>query len=99
MRDKEKYDLTINKAVGIFSKLVFNQHQPIIEGKTPEEVWSTSQQKLSTSCLIHNATRNKLVDFKDIHEYTSSYQAVFDKVVGFLIDNSHYTHKSTEMYF
>ena len=34
-----------------------------------------------------------------MHEYTSSYQAAFDKVVGLLTDTSHYTRQSTEMYF
>ncbi len=54
---------------------------------------------MSTSRLIHDATTKKLADFKDVHEYTSSYQAAFDKVVGLLTDSSHYTRKSTEMYF
>lgn len=38
MQDEEKYNLVISKAAGILSKLVSNQHQPIIESKTPEEV-------------------------------------------------------------
>ncbi len=38
IRDKEKYDLAMSKATGILSKIVSNQHQQIIEDKTPEEV-------------------------------------------------------------
>lgn len=31
---------------------------------------------MSMSRLIYNATTKKLEDFKDVHEYTSSYQVV-----------------------
>lgn len=105
MHDEEKYDLAMSKSAGILSKLVSDQHQPIIEGKTPEEVWNTLQERfqrinpMSTSRLIHHATTKKLSDFKDVHESTSSYQAAFDKVVGLLTDTPHYTWQSTEMYF
>lgn len=105
MHDEEKYDLAMSKSAGILSKLVSDQHQSIIEGKTPEEVWNTLQERfqriipMSTSRLIHDATTKKLSDFKDVHESTSSYQAAFDKVVGLLADTPHYTRQSTEMYF
>lgn len=95
MHDKEKYDLAMSKSAGIFSKLVSDQHQPIIEGKTPEEAWNNLQGRfqhinpMSTSRLIYNAITKKLADFKDVHKYTSSYQAAFDKVVGLLTDTSH----------
>lgn len=45
MHDEEKYDLAISKSAGILSKLVSDQHQPIIEGKTPEEAWNTLQER------------------------------------------------------
>lgn len=105
MHDEEKYDLAMSKSAGILSKLVSDQHQPIIEGKTPEEAWNILQERfqhinpMSISRLIYEATTKKLSEFKDVHEYTSSYQAAFDKVVGLLTETSHYTRKSTEMYF
>ena len=37
MYDEEKYDLAMSKAVGILSKIVSNQHQPIIESKSLQE--------------------------------------------------------------
>lgn len=37
IHNEEKYDLTMSKFVGILSKFVVDQHQPIIEDKTPEE--------------------------------------------------------------
>lgn len=87
----------MSKAVGIISKIVSDQHQPIIVTKTIEEVWSTFQQRfqyinlMSISRLIYNATMKKLADFKDVHKYNSSYQATFNKVVELLIDSSYYT--------
>lgn len=51
------------------------------------------------SCLIHDGTIQKLADFKNMHEYTSSYQAVFEKVFGLLIYSSHYICKNLEIYF
>lgn len=79
MHDEEKYDIAMSKSAGILSKLVSDQHQPIIEGKTPEEVWNTLQERfqrinpMSTSRLIHDVTTKKLSDFKDVHESTNSY--------------------------
>ena len=95
----------MSKSAGILSKLVSDQHQPIMEGKTPDEAWKALQERfqhinpMSTSRLIYEATTKKLSDFKDVHEYTSSYQAAFDKVVGLLTETSHNTQQSTEMYF
>lgn len=38
IQDEEKYNLAMSKATDILSKLVSNQHQSIIKGKTLEEV-------------------------------------------------------------
>lgn len=37
VHSEEKYDKAMSKASGIIAKLVADQHQPIIEGKTPQE--------------------------------------------------------------
>lgn len=105
MHDEEKYDLAMSKASGILSKIVSDQHQPIIEGKSPQEAWNTLQERfqhinpMSTSRIIYEATTKKLSDFKNVHEYTSHYQAAFDKVVSLLTETSSYTRQSIEMYF
>ena len=105
MHDEEKYDLAMSKAAGIISKLVADQHQPIIERKSPQEALNIFQERfqhinpMSTSRILYKATTKKLSDFKNVHEYTSRYQASFDKVVGLLTDTSPYTCQSTEMYF
>lgn len=42
--DKKKYNLTISKSIGILSKLISDQYQPIIKSKTPEEAWNALQE-------------------------------------------------------
>lgn len=97
MHDEEKYDLAMSKAAGIISKLVSDQHQPTIEGKSPQEAWNTLQERfqhinpMSTSRIIYEATTKKPSDFKNVHKYTSHHQAAFDKVVGLLTNTSSYT--------
>ncbi len=84
IHDEKKYDLARSKAAGIISKLVADQHQPIIEGKSSQEAWNILQERfqhinpMSTSRIIYEATTKKLFYFKNVHEYTSHYQAFFD---------------------
>ncbi len=54
---------------------------------------------MSTSRIIYDTTTKKLPDLKNVHEYTSHYQASFNKIVNLLTETSSYTCKSTEMYF
>ena len=95
----------MSKSVGILSKLVADQYQPIIEGRTLEETWNALQERfqhinpMSTSRLIHKATTKKLLDFKDIHKFTNSYQTAFDKVANLLTETTYYTWQSIEIYF
>lgn len=48
---------------------------------------------------MYEVTSRKLSEFKSVTEYTSSYQAAFDKVASLLADSSLYTRNSTEAYF
>lgn len=54
---------------------------------------------MNTSRIICNAITKKLLDFKNIYEYTSHYQASFNKVISPFIKTFFYTCKSTEIYF
>ena len=53
---------------------------------------------MSISRIIHKAITKKLFDFKNIHKYTSHYQASFDNITNLLNNNSSYICKSTEIY-
>ncbi len=105
IHNEEKYDLAMSKAAGTISKLVSDQHQPIIKGKSFQETWNILQERfqhinlMSTSHIIYEAINKKLPNFSNVHEYTSHYKADFDKVVGLLIDTSSNTHQSIEIYF
>lgn len=54
---------------------------------------------MNTSHLIYEATTKKLLDFKDINKFTSSYLAAFDKFAGLLTKTSLYTWQNIMMYF
>ena len=54
---------------------------------------------MRTSRIIYEATSQKLLEFKTVMEYTSSYQAAFDKVGSLLVDFSLYIRNSIEVYF
>lgn len=54
---------------------------------------------MSTLRIIYEVSVKKLSEFKDVQEYTSSYQAAFDKVAGLLVETSPYTRSSIEAYF
>lgn len=79
LQGEEKHHKAMNKAAGIISKLISDQHQPIIAGKTPQEAWIALQERfqhinpMSISQIIYNATTKKYSDFKNVHEYISHY--------------------------
>lgn len=54
---------------------------------------------MSTFQIIYKATSKKLSEFKEVKEYTSCYQAAFDKVADLLVKTSPYTCNSTKSYF
>lgn len=105
LHGEEKLDKTMSKVTSIISKLFSDQYQPIIEGKTPQEAWIALQKHfqhiklMSISWIIYNTTTQKLSNYKTMHEYTSHYQASFDKIVNFFIRTFSFTCKSTEIYF
>lgn len=46
---KEKYNKIMSKTASIISKLVSNQYQPIIKGKTPQKAWIAYKNASNTS--------------------------------------------------
>lgn len=52
---------------------------------------------MGLSRILHTASRKKMSDFKDVVEYTSSYQAAFDKITSLLKEDSNLIIKSAEM--
>lgn len=52
---------------------------------------------IGVSYILYTAFAKKISDFKDVVEYTSSYQAAFNKITSFLKDNLNLTIKSSKM--
>lgn len=59
----------------------------------------SAHRRYETSRIIYEATVKKLSEFKGVLEYTSSYQAAFDKVAGLLLETFPYTRSSIKAYF
>lgn len=54
---------------------------------------------MSILYFIYNIITKKLLDVKDVHKYTISYQTVFDIIISFFIDIFDYTYHNTKIYF
>ena len=55
---------------------------------------------MGTFRIIYEATTKKLLDFKDIHKLTSSYQAALNQVGNLMTKTfMYYTWQSLDMYF
>lgn len=52
---------------------------------------------MGISYILYTAFAKKISDYKDVIEYTSSYQAAFNKITSFLKDDSNLTIKSAKM--
>lgn len=91
------------KSKNIIHELVADAHHPILEGKTAQEMWNALEIRfqhispVGVSHKLHTASAKKMSDFKDVVDYTSSYQAAFDKITSLLKDDSNLTIKSVEM--
>lgn len=87
----------MSKIAKILSKILSNQHQLFIKGKSPHKAWNILQKRFqhtnlrSTSQIIYKATIKKLSDFKNIYKYISHYQAAFNKIISLLTKTSFYT--------
>lgn len=91
------------KSKSIIHKLVADAQHPIFEGKTAQEMWNALEIRfqhispMGVSRILHNASAKKMSDFNDVVEYTSSYQAAFDKITSLLKEDSNLTINSAEM--
>lgn len=66
---------------------------------TALEIRFPHNSPMGVSCILYTASAKKMWAFKDVIEYTSSYQAAFDKITSFLKENSNLTLKNAEILF
>ena len=99
----KEHRAAIKKGEGIIRKLVAYKHHPILEGKTAKEMWEALKERfqhvspISTPRKILETAKIKLSDCKDIHEYTSAYQAAYDHICSLTTANSDLTTKGAGM--
>lgn len=76
----KEHRAAIKKGEAVICKTVGHKHHPILEGKTPEQMWKILKERfqhvspMSISKKVLDATKIKLSDCKYIQEYTSAYQ-------------------------
>lgn len=70
-----------------------HKHYLILEGKNTQEIWTTLKDcfqyvfSISTSRILLKMAKNKLLDQKNIYEYTSTYQAAYDQICDLTTEN------------
>lgn len=93
--------MTKNKC--IIYKLVLNTKYLILEGEKAQEIWNTLEiwfqhiLSIGISRILQTTSSKKMLEFKDIINYTSSYQAIFNKITTLIKEDSNLTIKSAEI--
>ncbi len=103
LNEGEKYEKVTAQSKSIIHELVTDAHHPILENKIAQEIWNALEiqfqhiSPMGVSRILHTASAKKMSDFKVVVEYTSSYQAAFDKITSLLKEDSNLTIKSAKM--
>ena len=103
LSEEREYRSATSKAEGVIQKLVADIHHPILEGKSPQEMWRILEERfqhispMSVTRSLYEASNLKMSDCKGVIEFTSSYQTAFDKIASLLKAESNLTLKGTEM--
>lgn len=89
LRDKKKnYLNNLEKAISTIKDYVNNSLHPLLEEIIVPEMWSILEicfwyiSPMSILAIFSNKYTRKLVEFKNIIDYTGSYQATYNKVAS-----------------
>ena len=108
LRDEKKDHLTaLTKSAGLIKELVNKSLHPLFNNKTAAEMWTILEDcfqyiyLMSVIYIFSDACNVKLLDSKDVVNYTSRYQIAFDKILGLINENedSWISKKTIEMTF
>lgn len=100
----KEHRAAIKKGEGIIRKSVAHKNHPILERKTAQEMWTVLKDRfqrvssMSTSRKLLETAKTKLLDCKDIHNYTSVYQAAYDHICGQTTSESDLTTKGASIF-
>ena len=93
----------LGKAASTIKDHVNASFHPILQGKTPPEMWTILEDRLqhiSPMSIVAGLTDGCLqilLEFKNVIDYTSSYQQTLDKVASLTKERSHMHAQTAEM--
>lgn len=104
LRDKKKDNINaLAKSAGIIKELVNKSLYSLLNNKTAAKMWTIVRDRfqhispMSVTHIFIDACNVKLLDFKDVINYTNRYQIAFDKIVSLINENFCMSKKSIEM--
>lgn len=104
LRDEKKDHLSgLGKAASTIKDYVNASLHPILEGKTPPEMWTILEGRfhhispMSIVAALTDGCIRKLSEYKNVVDYTNSYQLTLDKVASLTKAGSHMHLETAEM--
>ncbi len=104
LRDEKKdYLIAPTKSAGIIKELVDENLQPLLSGKTAQDMWAILEARfqhispMSVIRVFSDAFTIKLSECKDVLEYISRYQIAFVKIMSLITKNGLMSQKTVEM--
>lgn len=104
LRDEKKDYLSgLGKAISTIQDHVADSLHPLLEGKTAPEKWSILEGRfqhispMSISSVFTDGCMRKSEEFENIVNYTSSYQATYDKVASLVKEGSRISMQTIEL--
>ena len=106
LRDEKKdYHVGLTKSAGLIKKLVDKSLHPLLNNKSAAEIWTFLESRfqhispISVTRIFCEVCNVKLLDCKDVMNYTGRYQVVFDKIQSLIGPNSWMSKKTVEIAF
>ena len=104
LRDKKKdYLIGFTKSAGLIKELLDKSLQPLLNNKSTAEMWTFLKNRfqyispISIIKIFYKAWSIKLLDCKDVMDYTGCYQVAFGKIQMLITKNSWMSKKTVEM--
>ena len=104
LRDKKKaYHVGLMKSAGLIKELVDKSLYPFLNNKSAAEMRTFLESRfqhissMSVTRIFCKACNVKLLDCKDVMDYTGRYQATFDKIQSLIGLNFWMSKKTVEM--
>lgn len=104
LRDEKKDHLrAFTKSTGLIKEFVDKSLHPLLHEKTAQEMWTILATHfhlifpMIVTRIFTDVCNVKLLDYKDVLDYTSCYQIAFDKLISLIFTEGWMSRKTVEM--